>query len=237
MKPFDTYEHAGVTVELYYDEDPMSPLTDHDGVPSIVSFTPDFDGNEYLSVEEDLTLECEQCGGSGLEPNREVATSDEAICSRCEGEGTVRVTLAEYMRAGFEGDVVIPLRYDDYGARGSRLVPADSENANAAVYVTPEQLRDEWSGSREQAEAYMRAYVGEVDAWLRGEVYGYVIKGPNGEDLEPPFYDSCWGFIGDLSYVKAEANRAAEGVAESLASEQREACAMAARDIETVEVY
>ena len=52
------------------------------------------------------------------------------------------------------------------------------------------------------------AIVGEVeeyDSFLTGEVYGYRVKSPSGEEL-----DSCWGFIGDMEYVESEALQAAK---------------------------
>jgi hypothetical protein len=50
--------------------------------------------------------------------------------------------------------------------------------------------------------------VGTYDAYLRGEVYGYIATNPKSSDE-----DSCWGFY-DLKDVKGEAEAAAEGLAE-----------------------
>jgi hypothetical protein len=44
---------------------------------------------------------------------------------------------------------------------------------------------------KEWAERYIKASVEEYDQYLRGDVYGYVIKDEEGNQE-----DSCWGFFG-----------------------------------------
>ena len=116
----------------------------------------------------------------------------------------------------------------------------DLAEPDGFIYVTGETAAKEWD-DRADAEAYLRASVEEYGAYLAGEVYGYVIKNADSEDL-PSFgprliEDSCWGFIGELgpgSYILEEANRAAESCAEALKAEDAESSAMAARGIVTV---
>lgn len=56
-------------------------------------------------------------------------------------------------------------------------------------------------------EACLKAEVEEYDDYLGGRVWGYVIKNEDGEELE-----SCWGFIGDTSYVLQEARNQVDGM-------------------------
>lgn len=224
MDAFDTYEHAGLTVELHYDDSGVNPRKDSDHAGVIVSFTNEYNGDERMGNPSDLTIPCPDC--------EEAEDSDG--CKRCNGEGEVEVDISEYMEAMSIGEVVLPLRFSDYGSNGSRLYEYDADDANAVIYITDETLQKEWDGDREKAEACLRAEVAEENAWLCGEIYGYIIKGPHGEELPDKFQDSCWGFIGNDEYVRKEANSAAESVAEQLAAEESERAAMAARDIETV---
>lgn len=107
------------------------------------------------------------------------------------------------------------------------------------IYTTPERIRElcgepqletdpfycpriwdeskghvNWPRER-SAEEWIREQllleVKEYDAYLRGEVYGFVV------DEDGPDEESCWGFIGDVDYCKQEANEAAEGVAQERA--------------------
>lgn len=75
-------------------------------------------------------------------------------------------------------------------------------------YVTDESLETEWNGDRDKALRYMDATLEEYDAYLRGEVYGFIVevgikvekKYPSGHIehvIEWEHEDSCWGFIGD----------------------------------------
>jgi hypothetical protein len=275
MEPFETYKHAGLTVELHYDDMAweMNPRTNQDNAGKIVSFTREFDGDEYLSPIEDLTIDCPRCGGNGEDPERfglyrvrpyghilVGAGTEEAMngeeergvnahqlyvepmtCKQCDGSGTITATVADYLRAIDSAEIVLPLRFSDYGSSGCEIGETDLDNANAAAYLDAETLQEEWNGDREKGLAYLRANVNEYAQWMAGEVYGYVIKDADGEDIPSGTCKgmlnldvSCWGFIGDDDYVRKEANAAAESCAEGLAKEAAEATAMAERDIITI---
>lgn len=69
------------------------------------------------------------------------------------------------------------------------------------VYITQKKLdemgiaikEDEtWSEFVERLENYIDGEVEVEDQYVRGEVYGFVIKNADGEHV-----DSCWGFYGD----------------------------------------
>lgn len=64
---------------------------------------------------------------------------------------------------------------------------------------------EEW-GIR-TGQDFLDACLSLIEEWNHleaGEVYGFVVSlfDPAGDELE---WDSCWGFIGDLEFVKAEA--------------------------------
>jgi hypothetical protein len=67
------------------------------------------------------------------------------------------------------------------------------------VFVTGENVRKEFGWKRisskrkEQIERYLTGEVETYDQYIRGDVFGYVIKN-NKEDDE---IDSCWGFYGE----------------------------------------
>lgn len=79
------------------------------------------------------------------------------------------------------------------------------------IYITRETIRKEYSVKRiskqllERVRGYLVSEVEEYDSFLRGEVYGYIVENADGDHL-----DSCWGFIGDIKYVKEEATSAAK---------------------------
>jgi hypothetical protein len=77
----------------------------------------------------------------------------------------------------------------------------------------------EWRLSKKAREA-AESLIEEWNQYLSGDVWGYIIKGPDGEDLGE-VGDSCWGFYG-LSYCIEQAKEAAESCAESLAKLQHE---------------
>jgi hypothetical protein len=158
-----------------------------------------------------------------------------APCHVCNGEGTISATVSEWIKESYDGALVVPLRYADYGSDCDMFdVEADDDDINAAIYCTAETIQNEWNGDRNAARACLEAEVSEFSAWLKGEVYGYVLLDEHGNDLPEPFQDSCWGFIGDDKYVRDEAERAAAYVATRITAEAQECEAMAARGIVTI---
>lgn len=65
------------------------------------------------------------------------------------------------------------------------------------IYATPESMRLIGTPA-EEVEKVLAAEVEQWDQYVTGDVYGYVIDGPDGEHR-----DSCWGFYG-LDYAKQE---------------------------------
>ena len=71
------------------------------------------------------------------------------------------------------------------------------------IFASGEKIKAEWGDPKDPAARALaeECLLGEVqtyDDWLQGEVFGYKLKGPQGDDL-----DSCWGFYGE-DYIKDE---------------------------------
>ena len=278
MDPYETYEHAGLTVELHYDTDAESPRYMHENAARIVTFGDGYPYNDYtvgddqLDDPDELAVTCPHCDGAGTDPERyevtrryrygrvtiaagsesamnavaELITDDacdgddevtvgEADCARCHGDCEVTVTIAEYLRVTEDAALVILL---DGRANncGPELRPV-KDGGDAAIYMTQAMLTKEWGTDREKAREYMLAELDEYNRYMQGEVSGYIVKGPDGERIPDALGgvdDSCWGFIGSESYVREQANEAAESIAARLAGERVEMAAMAARGIVTV---
>ena len=66
------------------------------------------------------------------------------------------------------------------------------------IYVSIADVKKEYNWKlltkkrREQIEQYLKNEVSTYDDYLTGNVYGYIIKDKDGEDV-----DSYWGFYGD----------------------------------------
>ena len=72
------------------------------------------------------------------------------------------------------------------------------------IFCPAEKVKEEYGEGPEAAKAarrYMRGEVEEYGLFLQGEVYGYRIFDPAGEEI-----DSCWGFYG-LEYITQEVRR------------------------------
>lgn len=73
------------------------------------------------------------------------------------------------------------------------------------IYMEATTLDSEFGGDRTRAEGYLKSEVEEYDTYIRGEVYGYIVK-KDGEELE-----SCWGLYGH-EYCLEEAKSTVDNI-------------------------
>lgn len=105
--------------------------------------------------------------------------------------------LVDHMDSLKDVVVALPLALLDHSGlwlkvgRSFRCDPGGWDTSRVGyAYVTEERL--ELVGSpRDRTEEILRAELGEYGAYISGDVYGYVVKDPDGEVV-----DSCWGFYG-----------------------------------------
>jgi hypothetical protein len=236
IEPYDTFEHAGLTVQVFRDDDAQSPRDP--GSRTLCTSLAAFDGamtfgddDEDWGRDFDPEIPCATCGMEG--------ETDGEQCPDCEGEGMRTVTPGEYAAETHEAIAWQHVRIDDYGSRGVTLAAYpndDADGVNCVIYVTREGWKTaqgaDWTNSdadREMAARMIAGDIEELDQFLRGDVYGYVIE------HEGEHKDSCWGFIGapDADYLLDQARDAAEEVAKGIAREVAERFEMECRDIET----
>lgn len=111
----------------------------------------------------------------------------------------------------------LPLYLYDHGgitmSTGPFSCPWDSGQVGV-IAVSKSKVREEFGWQRltqdriHRIEDYLRAEVEEYDSYLTGEVYGYRVLDPQGEEC-----DSCWGFYG-RDKVRAEAQESLTRVLE-----------------------
>lgn len=186
METYETEQYKGYTIKIEYDTDPMSP-------------------REWDNLG---TMTCS---------HRRYNLGDEQFdAGNFEGWDDVRASL---VAAGAR--VILPLRLLDHSgismSVGSDAHPHDPGGWDSGqvgfIYVTAAKLREEYSVKRitkaieAKAEEVLRAEVTTYDEYLTGDVYGYVIEDPDGNDVE-----SCWGFYGGTEYVMSEAKSIVDGL-------------------------
>ena len=78
------------------------------------------------------------------------------------------------------------------------------------VFMTAADIRETYmhkiatADARSRSRDLMKGEIESLDDYLTGNVWGYVVKDADGNDL-----DSCWGFVGDMEYCQKEAEEAA----------------------------
>ena len=99
-----------------------------------------------------------------------------------------------------KGGILLPLALLDHsglsmwvGSEASPFDPGGWDSGQVGwIYATKEMIVKEYGkNKRKLAEKVLRGEVETYDQYLKGDVYGYIIKNPDGETV-----DSCWGFYG-----------------------------------------
>jgi len=186
----EQYMHAGLTVNIYLDENSESPRT-WDNLGKLILFG----RHAYMEVNE---------------LDRQYRPADYSGWSE----------FSEAIVADFPGAEILPVFRYEHGIVLYRTTgfscPWDS--CQVGFIVCPrESILKEFSAKR--VTANLRGKVREVlkseidtySTWASGDVYGYVVTDVcnNSINLDG---DSCWGFYG-IGAVKDAANEAAEAIA------------------------
>lgn len=234
--PCETFTHRGLTVEIHYDDNPESPREWSNVGTMVCAHRRANLGDEQLR-EINLDVTCPRCEGEGERTLGRWTVQ----CARCAGLGEVELSPPEFFRRERGARVVLPLYlYEHSGmtmSTGAFGDPWDSGQVGV-IFDTPKAVAEciGADATDEQITAALVAEVKDYDDFLTGQVYGFIVKGPNGEDISeltgraPD--DSCWGFYG-LDYCRDEARESAESCAERIKRERLEAATWAARDVVT----
>lgn len=205
MEPIETIERAGYVARIYHDEDASSP-DDWDTFGALaysdrrISVNPgDLPNDRYGTGM--FEVDCPACYGDGeVGDNHDRRTE----CQHCSGNGYV-TDGEQACRNMHDAVACLPVYATDGPYTIVRVV--DSwDDANGWVYAT--QATADMTGV--PTESYRDALVQDLEAWnqyLAGDVYGYVVTGPDGNDTD----DACWGFYG-IEYAVEEARSILESI-------------------------
>lgn len=108
-----------------------------------------------------------------------------------------------------KGNISLPLYLYDHGGITISTTPFsckwDSSRVGT-IFVSKEKIYKEYGVKRisktlrRKVIDILRAEIKIYDDYLTGNVWGYVIKNENNEEV-----DSCWGFFGDKEYCMEDA--------------------------------
>ena len=205
LSPILTYKHAGLYVEIRYDELAGDPRREFENLGTIVGWQ----DTRLRLGDRQLSVEC-------TDPSELVAEMRQQ---------DARIILPVYYTS--HG----PQCKLDIGNCADR----DSiESSSGVIYVTAARLRSEYGLKRISAKAIgtaiavLRSEIAEYSAYLNGDVYRFIIK-----DTDLVQLDSGWGFY-DRADCESAGNSVAERCAEQQTAEAHEAFEMSCRGIQTI---
>lgn len=165
--------YKGYSIRIEQDTDPINPRTEIDNAGTMVCFHRRYNLGDVHSMSID-------------EAKR--------FANVCAHRGGIVLPLFLYDHSG------LAISNDSFVGRAPHA-SWDSGQVGF-IFIDPETIRKEFNVKRitkkirEKATALLRAETETYDRYLKGEVYGYTIQ-KEGDSLEDPEVDSCWGFFDD----------------------------------------
>jgi hypothetical protein len=173
------------TITIEHDEDPLNPREEYDNMGTMLCMHKRYSlGDEHDYRHEDY---------DGWEALEAAITKEE--------DTAIILPLFLYDHSG------ITISTKPFSCRW------DSSNIGF-IFVSKDKVRSEYGVKRlsnrvlELAENVLHQEVKTYDQYLTGDVWGYIIKDENDEEIE-----SCWGFHGE-DYCREEAERVVAGLQE-----------------------
>jgi len=188
-------EYRDYTIEVHTDDDPMNPRKDFDPLGTMVCWHSRYDlGDEHShgSVRdffESLAMELKDSKGNSILSDNQYNNIEEIEDARLGAIVSKHVVMLELFLYDHSG---ITMR------TGAFSCPWDSGQVGF-IYMTKEKALKEYGGKifskqlKTRIKTYMEGEVETYDNFLTGNVYGYVVKDADGEDIED---GSCWGYFG-----------------------------------------
>ena len=168
----ETIDYKNYSIEVHYDEDPSNPR-DWDNLGTMVLFW-----NRY------------NLGDEKTDPTGEYKMSKEEAQEFCNRKDIISLPIFVYEHSG------ITIRTSNAGYPFNDRFDA---GCGGYIYITKEKIRKEYGWKNitkkraEQIAKYLEGEVETYDEYLTGQVYGFICKDENGEEIDE---GSCWGFLG-----------------------------------------
>lgn len=197
-EPVRTLEYKGFTIETHYDTSPESPR-EWSNLGTMIGFHSRYalgDKHNFADADAMFHSLLEEAMGDydKAEAEFERAMAVTETLQQLHGE------LLETIQKKF---LVLPVyMYEHSGIAlncGGFSDPWDSGQVGF-IYVSYEALRKEYSVKRvgkktlKTAERVLKQEVKTYSEYVNGEVYGFIVKDSDDEQIED---GSCWGYYGD----------------------------------------
>lgn len=189
-QPYDIFTHANHQIEIYPDEDAQNPRAGGDMFGTIIAFESRSRESLPIGPDDKLIL-------------YEESTKEALMEALKPFEGGHYLIIKAYIHSGWTISAS-PTTYERY--------PDQEWDVSQVGFIccSKEQIIDNYGDdsleNRQKAEKILLAEIEELDQYLTGDVWGYIIKTPLGEEVA-----AWWGHFG-LDYCHEEALSSAEGL-------------------------
>lgn len=185
----------GYAIEFRTDDDASNPLKEFDCEPTLVLHNKAEDHFGWTTDPE-----------WGRKLNVALAeVAERGFTKKLHGERGALAVVARWLRVFHDVPVVLPVGAGEHSGTwvylGSGSDQFDPQGWDSGwigwFFVTRKQLVEDWGHQPEdltieRIEELLEGSFGTFKSWVAGEVYGWIAKDPEGNEI-----DSCWGYYGD----------------------------------------
>jgi len=201
-EPIESFDHQGITVNIYPDEDPHNPRDDDGWLGEMVCFH-----GRYNLGDKDASRRYDPHDYSGWDALEETVV----------GKRDIALPLYLYDHSGLRMKVgpfqgLLPQGHAEFDSGQVGWIVARPDAIRQQFGVGWRRDREAQQQLTEKVCKRLASEVEVYDSYISGDCYGYVLVDQEGNTL-----DSCFGYIG-IKDVRAEAKQAAEHAAGHLAA-------------------
>lgn len=200
METYISREYKGYEIEIHQDEFGEDPRENMDWIGTMVCFHPNYNlGDKHDYSPEGFTTELaiEVCPGiEDLLYYWNSGNGWEKFQSEEKSDAMIKKAVDAVMNKHY---FLLPLYLYDHSGITMSTSPFSCQwdsGMVGAIFATWEKLRSELGEdcTKDLALGCLQNEVRIYDNYLCGEVFGYVIKDPEGEEIDD---GSCWGYYGN----------------------------------------
>lgn len=186
MNPIDEIEYKGYTIKVYPDDESVDPRKEFDHMGIMVCWHRRMNLGDVQPDESP-----EDWFKANIEGYTESYLDERDLDELWSlfAKSNLIIPIMAYEHGG------ITIRAYNYGNWPDQMWDCGQLGF---IYVSHDKIRKEYNVKRiskktlERARTCLLSEISEYDDCLTGNVYGFEIESPEGEDI-----DSCWGFYGD----------------------------------------
>jgi len=233
MEPCEVIKYRGFNINIFPDNDPLSPRTEWDNLGTMICWHNNYNIGDKHTFPDPAALICDILDKCNMNTKK----VDEDYVLDLNSQDFIN----KYLDKVNKKCIMLPIYLYDHSGITINTCGFSCQWDSGQIgwiYITYEKIRKEYGWKvitkerKEKIKSYLISEVETYDNFLTGAVYGYQIE-PTSRNKNIECDDSCWGFFGYdheksglLEYAKPEIDYAIKKYKEEVKENKKELISM-----------